>query len=200
MKKFKTGILVAGLVLFAAHGQAQRIKITEGDLSALKNETSIRTEFTYENMNVGKHASEAEYLAKKTADYNKKEAGKGDRWAKDWVLDRKDKYEPKFNELFEKSSGMTVNGGKNNARYTLIYKTNYTEPGFNIGVMRHNAETNAEVWIVETATNKVIAKLTVEKALGRTFGGYDYDTGVRIAECYADAGKALGKFIKKNAD
>ena len=39
--------------------------------------------------------------------------------------------------------------------------------------------------------SKVIAKINVENAKGRTFGGNDYDTGVRIAECYADAGKYL---------
>ena len=44
--------------------------------------------------------------------------------------------------------------------------------------------------------DKVLAKLSVDDALGRTFGGNDYDTGVRLAEAYADAGKALGKKVK----
>jgi hypothetical protein len=66
-------------------------------------------------------------------------------------------------------------------------------------VTRKNATINAEAWIVETASQKVIAKISVEKVPGRTFGGNDYDTGIRITECYADAGKHLGKFIKKNS-
>ncbi|GAC1447942.1 MAG: hypothetical protein NVSMB7_09030 [Chitinophagaceae bacterium] len=197
MKLIKTCAVVLGMATLTSNSDAQHIKIIEGDLSPLKNEKSINTEFTYENMNVGKKNTETEYVAKKTDEYNKKEAGRGDRWAKDWVLDRKDKYEPKFNELFEKSSDMTV---KKDARYTLVYKTSSIEPGYNIGVMRHNAETNAEAWIVETATQKVIAKISVEKAQGRTFWGADYDTGGRIAECYADAGKALGYFIRNKAD
>jgi hypothetical protein len=197
MKLIKACVVILSMVTLSVSSYAQKIKVIEGDLAALKNEKTISTEFTYDNMNVGKHATEAEYLAKKTEEYNKKEPGKGDNWAKDWVSDRKDHYEPKFNELFEKGSDMTV---KKDSRYTLIYKTLHTEPGFNIAVMRRNAETDAEVWIVETATKKVIAKLSVERAQGRTFGGYDYDTGVRIAECYADAGKALGYFIKKKID
>jgi hypothetical protein len=44
-------------------------------------------------------------------------------------------------------------------------------------ISRKNAETNADVWIVETANrNRVIAKATVQKAVGRTFGDYDFDT------------------------
>ncbi len=173
---------------------AQRIKLVEGDLSALKSEQKINTEFTYDNMRVGKYDKEADYVADKTESLNKKEAGRGDTWSKAWVDDRKNRFEPKFNELFEKSSNMTIS---DDAKYTLIFKTLTTEPGFNIGITRKNAEINAEVWIVETANkNNVIAKATVQKAVGRTFGGYDFDTGERLSEAYADAGKALGRFIK----
>lgn len=172
---------------------AQRIKLVEGDLSVLKNEQSINTEFTYDNMRVGKYDKEADYIADKTKSLNKKEAGRGDTWAKAWIDDRTDRFEPKFNELFEKSSNMTIS---KNAKYTLIFKTLTTEPGFNIGITRKNAEINGEAWIVETANrDKVVAKATVQKALGRTFGGYDFDTGERLSEAYADAGKALGRFI-----
>jgi hypothetical protein len=197
MKHFfiSLSFLMLGYISFA-----QKIKITEGSLAPLANEKEINTEFTYENMSVGKFKNEADYVAKKTEEYNKKEAGRGDNWARNWVLDRKDKFEPKFNELFEQEFERKVTyASKKPAKYTLIYKTTSTEPGFNVGVMRKNAETDAEVWIVETENrNNVIAKLTVLNALGRTFGGYDFDTGGRLAECYADAGKALGRFMKKN--
>ena len=193
MKMIKPlGLLFA--MAIATGISAQRIKLVEGDLSALKNEEDINTEFTYDNMRVGKYDKEAEYVSDKTESLNKKEPGRGDTWAKAWVNDRKDRFEPKFTELFEKSSKM---GTSKNAKYTLIFKTLTTEPGFNIGITRKNAEINAEVLVVETANrNKVIAKATVQKAVGRTFGGYDFDTGERLSEAYADAGKALGKFVK----
>lgn len=177
---------------------AQRIKIIEGDLSPLKSETKINVEFTYDNMTVGKNLTESEYIAKKRDEYNAKEPGKGDNWAKSWVNDRKDRFEPKFLELFMRESEMTPNNGmKKDAKYTLIFKTVHTEPGFNIVMARKNAEIDGEAWIVDAATQKVVAKLSVERVPGRTFGGGDYDTGLRISECYADAGKALGKFIRK---
>jgi hypothetical protein len=195
MKYFARAMMMFVLLSIAQHSRAQRLKVTEGDLSALKNEKSINTVFVYDDMKVGKFSKEEDYIASKKEDYNKKEAGKGDTWARNWVSDRESRYEPKFNELLEKSSGMSI---KKDARYTLIFKTIFTEPGFNIGIMRKNAEINAEAWIVETASqNNVIAKISVQKALGRTFGGYDFDTGERISEAYADAGKALGNLIKK---
>jgi hypothetical protein len=197
MKSIRTLGFVTITLMIAAGSYGQRIKMIEGDLSPLRNETKINTEFVFENMRVGKFDKESDYVAKKTEDYNKKEPGKGDQWAKDWVSDRHHLFEPKFNELFERESEMSVSS-KHDARYTLIYKTTSMEPGYNIYITRKNAETDAEVWIVESANpSKVIAKISVENAKGRTFGGNDYDTGVRLAECYADAGKYLGKFMRK---
>jgi hypothetical protein len=180
--------------LLSATSTAQRLKLTEGDLAVLKSETSINFEFTYDNMSVGKFDNEKDYIEKKTAEYNKKEAGRGDQWAKSWVSDRQARFEPKFIELFTKASEMTES---KTAKYTIIFKTKSTEPGYNIVISRKNAKIDADAVIVETANkSKVIALITVDNALGRTFGGYDYDTGLRISEAYADAGKALGKFIK----
>lgn len=175
---------------------AQRIKLLEGNLSPLKSEKTIYTEFTFDNMKVGKYDKEADYVRDKTAEYNKKEAGKGDKWAQSWVDDRTDRFKPKFNDLFTKEIGMSID---NHAKYTLIYKTTFTEPGYNIAISRKNASTNAEVWIVETHNkDKVIAKLSVTRAEGRMAFGMDFDTGARLAEAYAIAGREVAEFIKKN--
>lgn len=201
MKHFATIAFALVTLFFGSVSHAQKINILEGDLAPLKSEKNINVEFTYENMGVGKFKTEAEYVNKKVEEYNKKEPGKGDRWAKDWVADRTGNFDRKFNELFEKYSNIIVTGANKNAKYTLIYKTTFTEPGYNIYITRKNAETDAEVWIVESANpSKVIAKLEVKNAKGRTFGGNDYASGERIAECYADAGKALGKFVKNKID
>ena len=184
-----------GLLSTPSLSEAQKLKLTEGDLAVLKDQTSINFEFTYDNMSVGKFDTEKEYIEKKTEEYNKKETRRGDNWAKNWVSDRVQRFEPKFIELFTKASDMSES---NKAKYTIIFKTKSTEPGFNVGIVRKNAKIDADVVIVETANkNKVIATISVDNALGRTFGGYDFDTGLRIAEAYADAGKALGKYVKR---
>lgn len=66
---------------------AQKIKVKEGNLDALKGTSGLRVQYDYSNMKVGKR-SEAEYIAEKKEKYNKDEAGKGDNWEKSWVADR----------------------------------------------------------------------------------------------------------------
>lgn len=195
MKQFKSLTLTIALAVLAGSGFAQRIKVIEGKLPDLSNEKSINTEFTYNNISVGKYDKEEEYIKTKTEEYNKKEPGRGDRWAKSWVSDRKNRFEPKFNELFTKYSDFTIDA---NAKYTIIFHTSSIEPGFNIGLTRKSASINGDAIIVETADkSKVIARLSVDKAPGNSFWGNDYDTGERLSETYATAGRAVGKFIKK---
>jgi hypothetical protein len=174
---------------------AQRVKLAEGKLDFLKSENSINVEFTYDNMSVGKFSKEDDYIVSKKEEYNKKEPGRGDGWAKSWVNDREARFEPRFNELFQKYGELGI---KKDAKYTMIFHTTFTEPGYNVGVWKKNAEINAEIIIVETANrSNVLAKITVQNAPGRSFWGNDYDTGERLAEAYATAGKAVGKFMKK---
>ena len=185
---------ITALVSFALTANAQRIKTTEGDIAVLKSETTMNIEFTYTDMSVGKFEHESEYIEKKKAEYNAKEPGRGDSWAKNWIADRKMVFEPKFIDLFEKSTDMVV---KATAKYTIIFHTTTTEPGYNIYITKKNAEIDAEATVVETANrSKIIAVISVKNAPGRTFSGNDFATGDRIAECYAVSGKKLGKFIK----
>jgi hypothetical protein len=183
------------LLSIATISKAQKIKIVDGDPSILKDQTSIAFKFTYDNMAIGKFENGQDYIDKKTAEYNAKQEGKGDRWAKEWVTNRAARYEPKFIDLFLKYGLMSE---KDDAKYTIIFHTSFTEAGYNVYISRHNAEINGEAMIVETAhPDKVLATISIEKAPGRTFGGDDYDSGTRIAESYADAAKYLAKFIMK---
>ena len=194
MKATKSLLMICVMLSLSFAGFSQKIKKVEGDLAPLKNETNINIEFTYDDMSVGKYKKEQDYIDAKKEEYNKKEPGRGDRWAKSWVSDRKGRFEPKFAELFSENSDMVVTP---KAKYTLIFHTTSTEPGYNIAISRKNAEIDGEVLIVETANrNNVIAKLSVNNAPGKTFMGNDYDTGERISEAYAKAGKSLGKYIK----
>lgn len=182
-------------LLISSSAVAQKLKITSGSLSPLKGENALNVEFTYNNMIVGKDLPEADYIKQKKEDYNKKEAGRGDTWEKAWVEDRANRFEPQFIELFQKHSERAVNA---EAKYTLIFHTTRTEPGFNVGVMRVPARIDAEVTIVESANrDTVIARLTVANAPGQDAVGFDFDSGYRIQEAYAKSGKELGQLIVK---
>lgn len=194
MKIFQPLVVFTATALLTLSAYSQKIKITEGSLDVLKNEKDINIEYTYNNLAVGKFDKEADYVKNKTEELNKKEAGKGDKWAEAWTADRKNRFEPKFNELFTKTGELNFDY---KAKYTLIFHTSFMEPGFNIGIASKSASINGDFTLVETANrNKVIAKGTIDKAPGRSFWGSDFDTGERISECYAAAGKYLAKKIK----
>jgi hypothetical protein len=200
MKMMSKFFALAVLVLFSMGTFAQRIKTTSGNPEILKNESSVNIEFTYDKISVGKFDREEDYIKKKTEEYNSREPGRGDIWAKNWINDRQARYEPKFIDLFMINSHMTVN---KDAKYTLIFKTRSMEPGYNIGGGfgmyggRKNAEIDAEAVVVETNDrSKVLCTITIENAPGGVWGGYDYDTGSRIAESYAISGKKLAKYMK----
>jgi hypothetical protein len=197
-RKFKTmkTFLLIVLTLISVVSYGQRIKLIEGDLNALKGQTSFNTEFTYDNMIVGKEMTEKEYIKDKKTKLDEKEPGRGASWEKNWIDDRTSRFAPQFRELFSKHAGVSVVNEK--APYTLIFKTTRTEPGWNVGVMKAAAYIDAEAWIVETTNRKkIVAKISVIKAPGRSMMGNDFETGGRLQEAYAKAGKELGGFIKK---
>lgn len=190
-------LLLSIVFLLSAHLAIAQVKLVSGKLDVLKAGSKMNTEFTYDNMGVGKFKTEEEYINKKKEEYNNKEAGRGDRWANSWVADRKNRFEPAFNNLLGKHADLNP-GAYPDAEYTLIFNTSFTEPGFNVGVWRSNAYINGTAKIVETKNrDKVVAEFTLNKMPGRDVSGYDFDTGERIEEAYSKAGKELGQLIKK---
>lgn len=206
MKKIKfilAAFLIAGLFSFTS---AQKFKVISGSFEFMKEITMLNLEFDYSEMSVGKFKDEADYIEKKKKEYDESEPGRGDKWEKAWIEDREQRFEPRFaeemNEEFKKRKLDIRAGRDQEAQYTLIFKTTFTEPGFNVGVMRRDAYINGEAIFVESANpENVLATITVYKAPGR-FGNawtgyYDYDTGVRIQEAYAMAGQEMTYFIWK---
>jgi hypothetical protein len=197
MKHLKQ-LTVFALVLFLTiQGFGQKIELLEGNLSALKGEKSIDFAYTYDSMTIGKGRKampESEYVSKKTAEYNKKTPGKGDEWAKAWKDDRDSRYQPAFSKNFEQYSSLQM---APNSKYTLIFKTTMTEPGFNMMAFRQPSQIDGQAWIVESANKShVIAKMSLVKADGRDYWGSEFDTGERLTEAYEAAGRGLGYFVR----
>ena len=193
MKNVLTIVLLSISIL----GYSQTVNLVQGDLKPLNDQSSLNLEFTYDGMTVGEEGlSEADYIKRKKEDYDKKEPGRGDRWEESWIADRNNRFEPKFKELFEKYAKKGVNA---NSKYTLIFHTTRTEPGWlATGLIRKSARIDGEVFVVETANRQnVIAQLSVINARGAGAMGYDYDTGLRIQEAYSKSGKEIAKLIVK---
>jgi len=198
--KFRFISLCLGL-LFLGTSQitAQKIKVESGSIAEIAKEKKVHLLYDYSDFKVGKDGmTEKEYVDKKVAEYNKEEPGKGDKWQKAWVDSRKTRYEPKFEELINehlKGKGL-VHGIYPDAKYTLSVKTIFLEPGYNVGVMKKPSYVSYEFVYFETADpSKVVFKGKLEEVSGAQAMGFDFDSGTRISESYAKAGKILGKYI-----
>jgi hypothetical protein len=191
-------MLSVALVAASLTAGAMKVKLKDGDLKALKGTTEFNIQYDYSEMTVTtKNMDEASFIEDKQADLNKKESGRGNTWAKAWVSDRKSRFEPQYKEEFEKQSGLKLRENPS-AKYTMIMHTTHTETGYNIGISSRPAFIDAEVRIVETANPaNVIAVITIDNSPGRMAFGMDFDTGERLKEAYAKAGKEVGKLIDK---
>lgn len=176
----------------------QKVSIVSGDLNFLKNISKLNIEYDYEGMAVGKFKDGDAYIEKKVKEYNKKDPGSGDLWEDNWRKDRITSYEPNFEKNFNrtfKSKDINIIAESGiDAEYTMILKTTFTEPGFNVGIQSKSSVIDATVYFVETQNpDNIIAELTIKKALGNT----NYDAEERISAAYAVAGWKLARTIWK---
>lgn len=181
---------------------AQKIRVVSGSLDPIADAKEIIVSFTYDDMQVGK-LREGDYIERKVSEYNEKEPGRGDTWHENWVNDRQERYEPKFFELFGKYMAQESKGGgmalnpDGESKYTFRINTDFTEPGFNVGIVRQNASVTLDVLVIDNETGEEVACVLIENSSANSFSGFDFDTGYRIQECYAKAGREFAKFLIK---
>lgn len=204
--------LLVGLALLTGAKESSAQKLKSGDLKVLKGQASINITYDYSAMAVGKFSSEEEYLKKGIADRNAKEPGSGDAWAAKWKAGKTEKYQPAFEEDFNKQAkdcGLSA-ASDPSARYTLAVKVTYVEQGVETVVMgtAKSASIDIMVDLIETAApDKVLATIVLESVKPKSspsmsVGGVSvdkkaYDPTLRISECFESAGKQTGKFICK---
>ena len=118
--------------MITGNSYAQKIKV-DGDLKFLKDVKALELAYSYDHMSVGKYDNEEDYLNERAAKRNEKEPGAGDKWKEDWVNDREERFEPKFEELFNEyiaEKGMKAGKEMDDAPVKLLIHTTFTEPGF----------------------------------------------------------------------
>ena len=194
MKILKTSVLMLGFLLSFGIINAQGTNLASGDVSVLKAEKKINVEIVYDKVSVGDYSKESEYIKHKKDEMNAKEAKTGDAWEVKWNDAKIDNYRPKFVEMLTKYSELEYDS---TAKYTLIFKVTFIEPGYQIAISKKASQVEGTITIVETANrNKKIATMSVERG-GGYFRGGAFDFAQRIAEAFSVTGKKAGTIIKK---
>ncbi len=176
----------------------QKVK-ADGNVDFLKGVKEVTLAYKYDKMAVGTIKDGNEYVAKRTKELNEKENGRGDEWARKWIADRSERFEPKFELLLNEYCKGIDFDQNNKSDYTMTLETVFTEPGYNAGIVRQNAFISVIVHFTDKS-GKELAALSIDYISGRDAFGFDFDTGQRIEESYAKAGKILGKYLKKKVN
>jgi len=197
MKYFAMAVLM--LVTTTLIGQ--KLKVQEGDLKNLKEINVYQIEFDYTDVQIPKFDNEADFLKDKMDKREEKEAGDGERFKKSWFDDRPNRYHPKFIESFNKRfDDSEVQVQEDAADYTMKVHTTKIYPGYNVGIVRHNAEIDATITVYETGNeSNVLFSGSYKDAQGSGAFGNDYNSGYRISECYAKLAKTFAKDLEKKA-
>ncbi len=129
----------------------------------------------------------------------KREGEKAEDFRKKWFADREAIYEPKFIAYFNERMKGKVRIGKNpTAPYTILIKTMWLYPGYNVGVGREEAKITAVLTVYETSNPaNVLLKVEYDKSIGIEPTENSFNPGYRIAGAYEKLAKNFTMQLKR---
>ncbi|RKR14519.1 hypothetical protein CLV91_0596 [Maribacter vaceletii] len=196
-------IALVAFLLITGATQAQKLKEIDGNPKDLKGIKEYALEFDYSDLEIPKYDSEEDFLADKMKKREEKEAGLGEKFKASWFSDREEFYEPKFIESFNKrfdDGELSVSSDNAEAEYTMKVHSNKIYAGYNVGIVRKNAEIDVTFSVYETSNpGNVLFSGKFYDVQGYGAMGNDYNSGYRISECYAKAAKSFAAYLKKKA-
>ena len=205
MKTIKKFTALAAFFIFTfSISHAQHPKVLSGKPESLKAIKTWKVEFVYNNPEVQKEGKESDLIARKIKEWNEKEAGKGDKWAKDWEENKNLVYKPKFELLMNKyleKSGVKVGPNANDKTgHTIIVETTWIYLGYNVGVMKQPAKINTIIsFVSDAARDKPLLKVEMIESPGDVYFANPFSEFDRLTESYAKCGKDLAGYLSKSA-
>ena len=195
-------IFIIAFLLVTTSLVAQKANVTKGDWKDLKGITEYTLEFDYSDLEIPKYDSEEEFLEDKMAKREEKEPGTGEQFKESWFSDREEYYEPRFIETFNdryKDGAVKVDRDLGSADYTMKVHTTFIFPGYNVGVVRKNSKIEVTIDVFKNDNpDNIIFSVDYTKVEGAGNGGYDFNSGQRIADAYIILSRRLVKDMYKN--
>lgn len=196
--------LVLSVLFVSSMMSAQRMDVVKGNFDFLKDQKEINVQFDYSELTLMKeNKSEATYVEERTRDLNEKHKNVGDIWAKKWEASKELSWNPKFLELVnvvlsKKDVDVSFQEGLIAAPYTLIVKSVWIYPGWDVMMMKQPAKVTTLLTFVETRNpTNVLAEITSKDAPGDQWGN-NFSNETRIGEGYAKTGKSLAQRLLKS--
>lgn len=192
MNKVRKFFLFCTLMLpgicFLCSALAQSHVKKSANFDFLKEDSVLNVIYNYDSLYVGELV-EDDYIDKKT------NGGQDQSWISNWLDDRKIYYQPNFEKALSKQLkdlGLRAHASAPHARYTILVKTKFIEPGFWIVNVQKKAEIRVDYLFFKTSAPDTILAIVHGWAFGR--GPHN---AYRVGKAYFGAGRALGKYILK---
>jgi hypothetical protein len=187
------------IVLFIAAAGYSQMKVHMGEFKNLKGISHFNVTFDYTNLQVHGFDSEQAYLEEKMQKREEKE-GEAEKFLETWYTDRKNKYEPKFIEYFNKQfrEGELSVSRDSTKQYTMHLKTTWIYPGYNVVAGKEPAKISATISVFETANPaRILFEVDFIKSIGLEPGTFDFDQGYRIAGAYEKLARNMAIQLKR---
>ncbi|WP_080777025.1 hypothetical protein [Chryseobacterium phocaeense] len=195
-------LLLLMLVAISTIAMAQKFKIQSGDAKFLKGTETVNVVFDYSGMKLLKeNYTEAEYIPRRIEELNKKTAGSGDIWKKQWERSKEELWNPKFITIFNKvltKEGINTKLQENaKSPYTLVVKVKWVYPGWDAGIMKQPAKVTTQLTFMDSSSKKVLFDVESIDAPGDQWGS-NFNNETRVGEGFAKTGKTLAQKIEKD--
>ena len=205
----KLGVFVIIVLFIPARGISQSVKsvvdvpkqeirILSGNPEYYKKAGTFHILFDYSDLIIGGYADEKAFIKymREDAELRKKNANK---WEEKWFSDRKNVFEPKFLELFNKYAGSKIKLSQEDKghNFLLVLHTQFIEIGFIRNFQKSPTYINAMAIISDKNGTKEPLVISMKYVIGSEVMDSFSEDYRRIEEAYAKCGKELARYMSK---
>lgn len=161
------------LLLLSSCSSLPELILSEGNLSFLNDEDKLLVRYDFKNLKIPCCKSEEHFVDSIKTAINNEESGMGDRWAKLWYSERKEKFQAAFEVAAGKyliKKGLRIDTSFTDAKYTMTVKIIEIEPGDVLGKKKDLPYICLDLIFSETNnTSNTIAKMQLDEVKGSLF-------------------------------
>lgn len=175
----------------------QEIEILNGNPKYFEKASSCFIQFDYSDLKIGGYENEAAYIEymREDAELRKKSA---DEWEKQWFIDRKSTFEPKFLYVFDKYAGfkLKLDTIATEHNFVLNLHTQFIEIGWERNFQKSPTYINVLATLSEENGTEEPLIISMKYVIGTE--AWNTATNIRrIEEAYGKCGKELAKVMRK---
>lgn len=189
-------VLGALVSLIASCGSVVKYRSGDDSLGYLKGQKAVKVKIDFSKSSMGNFSSESEFVADKVREKNRKKAGSGNDWKREWDSDKEN-----FGSYFQQQLNSTLSKrnidtqfstSAKRSKLTVVVHITHLETGFNVGIMSKPSHLSARIELYNSKNLKK-ALTTYEVRVAR--GNAAYSQTQRLEAAFNNLAYGFGKFL-----